>query len=119
MNSLSLPTLAGLIATPALIALGQILFKLASRTAGGADAAGLLGLARNPYLLTALVIYGFGTILWVYTLKSVPLNAAYPFMALSFCIVPLLAFWLLDEPMSWRAAAGVALIVAGLVVGRG
>jgi drug/metabolite transporter (DMT)-like permease len=119
VNGLSLPTLGGLILTPALIALGQILFKLASRDAGAADAAGLLGLARNPYLLAALVIYGGGTILWIYVLKAVPLNAAYPFMALSFCLVPALAFWLLGEPMSWRGAAGVALIVAGLVVGRG
>ena len=119
MNGLSLPTLAGLIATPALIALGQILFKLASRSAGEADAAGLLGLARNPYLLTALVIYGFGTILWVYTLKSVPLNAAYPFMALSFCIVPLLGYVWIGETVSLRHAAGMAMIMAGLLVTRG
>jgi drug/metabolite transporter (DMT)-like permease len=119
VNGLSLPTLGGLILTPALIALGQILFKLASRGAGEADAAGLIGLARNPYLIAALVIYGFGTILWIYVLKTVPLNAAYPFMALSFCLVPALGYALLGEAMSWRLAAGVALIVAGLVVGRG
>ena len=119
MSGLSLPTLGGLILTPALIALGQILFKLASRSAGGVDAAGLLGLARNPYLLAALVLYGFGTIAWIYVLKNVPLNAAYPFMALSFCLVPALAWGLLGEAVSWRSAAGVALIVAGLVVGRG
>ena len=119
MNGLSLPTLGGLLLTPALIALGQILFKLASRTAGDADAAGLLGLARNPYLLAALVIYGFGTIAWICVLKSVPLTVADPFMALSFCLVPVLGHALLGEAMSWRLAAGVALIVAGLVVGRG
>jgi drug/metabolite transporter (DMT)-like permease len=118
VNALSPPLLAGLIVTPALIALGQILFKLASANAGAADAAGLMALARNPYLITALAIYGIGTILWIYVLKAVPLNVAYPFMALSFCFVPALAWLTIGEAMAWRQAAGLALIVAGLVVTR-
>ena len=118
MTALSPALWGGLLVTPALIALGQILFKLASRGAGDADAAGLLALARNPYLLAALAIYGLGTLLWIYVLKSVPLNVAYPFMALSFCLVPLLAWLALGEAMSWRQGAGLALIVAGLVMTR-
>ena len=119
MTALSPALWGGLVVTPALIALGQILFKLASRGAGEADAAGLLGLARNPFLLAALVLYGLGTVLWVYVLKYVPLNVAYPFMALSFCLVPALAWLALGESMTWRQGAGLVLIVAGLVVTRG
>jgi drug/metabolite transporter (DMT)-like permease len=112
-------TLIGLIFTPMLIAVGQVLFKLASREVGEFSASGLLGLARNPYLLAALVIYGAGTVLWVFLLKHVPLNIAYPFMALSFCLVPALGYFWLGEPLSWRYAGGVALILAGLLVARG
>jgi len=109
---------AGLILTPALIASGQILFKLASRNAGSADAAGLLNLARDPYLIAALAIYGFGTILWIYILRSVPLVIAYPFMALSFCLVPALSYFVLGETISWRYGAGVGVILVGLFIAQ-
>ena len=116
LAALPWPVLTGLVLTPLMIAAGQVLFKLASARAGAADLSGLIGLAANPYLLAALVIYGLGTVIWVYVLKSVPLNFAYPFMALTFCVVPLLAWQFLSEPLSWKTAAGAALIMAGLLV---
>ncbi|NGO51262.1 EamA family transporter [Allomesorhizobium camelthorni] len=116
MNGLPLPVLAGLVFTPLLISAGQILFKLTSARAGGTDAAGLLAVLVDPYLIAAFAIYGIGTIVWVYVLKSVPLTVAYPFMALTFCAVPLLAWFLLGETLSLRYAIGAGLIIAGLLV---
>ena len=77
-----MPVIAGLILTPLLISAGQVLFKLTSVRTGGADIAGLLALLFDPYLIAAIVIYGVGTIVWIYVLKSVPLTVAYPFGAL-------------------------------------
>lgn len=119
MGALPFPVLAGLLLTPLLISAGQVLFKLTSRRAGDVDAAGLLALLTDPYLLVALAIYGFGTIVWVYVLKSVPLTVAYPFMALTFCAVPLLAWGFLGETLSLRYAFGAGLIIAGLLVVNG
>lgn len=116
LNDLPLSVLAGLVVTPAMIATGQVLFKLASDRTGGADLAGLAGLLTNPFLILALVIYGLGTIIWIYLLKSVPLSFAYPFMALTFCLVPLLAWYFLGEPLTWRKGFGTMLVMAGLVV---
>ncbi len=116
MTDLPLPVLAGLLLTPLLISAGQILFKLTSARAGAADAAGLIALLAEPYLIAALAIYGIGTIIWVYVLKSVPLTVAYPFMALTFCAVPVLAWGLLGETLSLRYVIGAALIIAGLLV---
>jgi drug/metabolite transporter (DMT)-like permease len=112
----SIPVLAGLILTPLLISAGQVLFKLTSARTGGADIASLFSLLVDPYLIAAFVIYGFGTIVWIYVLKSVPLTVAYPFMALTFCAVPLLAWSLLGEQLSIRYAIGALLIVGGLLV---
>lgn len=114
--SLPLPVILGLIVTPVFIAIGQVLFKLASRTTGNLDLGGLTALILNPWLLIALVIYGSGTIVWVYVLKSVPLNYAYPFMALTFCLVPLFAWLFLGEAVTWQLAIGTALVLAGLAV---
>jgi len=116
VNALPLPVLAGLVFTPLLISAGQILFKLTSARTGGADAAGLIAMLFDPYLIAAFAIYGIGTIIWVYVLKSVPLTVAYPFMALTFCAVPLLAWGLLGETLSLRYAFGAALIIGGLLV---
>lgn len=116
LASLPTPVVAGLLLTPVLISAGQVLFKLTSRRAGSADVSGLLGVLFDPYLIAALAIYGFGTLVWVYVLKFVPLVTAYPFMALTFCLVPLLAFGLLGESLSLRYGVGVGLIIAGLLV---
>lgn len=117
--AMPLPVLAGLVLTPIMISVGQVLFKLTSARAGSFDASGLLRLMVDPYLITAFAIYGLGTIVWVYVLKSIPLSVAYPFMALTFCAVPLLAWLLLGETLSLRYGLGSALIVAGLFIVNG
>lgn len=114
-GDLKIGTWVGLLFTPLLIAGGQVLFKLTSRQAGNLDAQGLMQLMLNPFLIAALVLYGAGTLIWIFVLKAVPLTIAYPFMALSFCAVPLLAHFLLGEPVSWRLALGTALIIAGML----
>ncbi|WP_313293352.1 EamA family transporter, partial [Rhizobium rhizoryzae] len=76
---------------------------------------GLLSLALNPILIAALILYGLGTIIWIYVLKSVPLTIAYSFMGLTFCFVPVLAQIFFGEPLSLRYAVGAFLIIAGLL----
>jgi drug/metabolite transporter (DMT)-like permease len=112
---MTLATLALTLATVLAIAGGQMLFKLgalASNTAG-ADVSLLVRYA-NAYLITAIVVYAVATALWVYVLKSVPLNIAYPFMGLAFVIVPLLGAVFLGEPVAARHLIGGAVIAAGI-----
>lgn len=116
MQVLPITVLLGLTLTPLLISVGQVLFKISSRTAEGGNVAGIVSLVFNPYLLVALIIYAGGTIIWVFVLKHVPLTQAYPFMALTFCAVPVLAWLLLGEALSIRYGLGVAMIIAGLLV---
>lgn len=101
----------------AVIAAGQLLFKIAS---------GLIDF-RRPFdeprglavLTVALALYGGATLLWVAALRHAPLGRVYPLMALSFVLVPLAAMFVLREQLSPQYWAGVALIVAGLaVIGR-
>ena len=60
-------------------------------------------------------IYAFGTIVWIFVLKQVPLTIAYSFMGLTFCFVPLLAQLFLGEALTLRYFLGVALIIGGMV----
>ncbi|OAP41615.1 transporter [Sinorhizobium glycinis] len=106
----------GLIFTPVLIATGQILFKLTSASTGGLNVQDLVSLATSPTLLVALLLYGLGTLIWIFTLKSVPLTLAYSFMALTFCLVPLFAAVFLGEALTLRYAIGAALIIGGMII---
>jgi len=99
------------------LASGQILFKLSAHRMRS-DLA-FWDLLRAPEFIGALVIYGFATIGWVSQLRTVNLSVAYPFMSLSFVVVPAASTILLHESIGPRYWLGVALIVAGLAVGGG
>ena len=96
----------------AAISTGQMLFK---HTAGILNSAtnGAWALL-NPYLISALVIYGGATIAWIYLLREVPLTIAYPLFALSFLFVPLLSTIIFREPFTLKMVLGSLFIVLGV-----
>jgi len=96
------------------IAIGQILFKQAARTLDPGN--GLIAMATNGWLLTAFVLYGGATLLWIYVLRTTPLSFAYPLFALAFIIVPLLSAFVFGEPVRLSYFVGGALIVAGVFI---
>jgi drug/metabolite transporter (DMT)-like permease len=97
-----------------IIAIGQLLFKLASISLN----------FRRPWadipslgiLVLAFALYGASSLLWVAALKHAPLSRLYPLMALSFVLVPLASQLVLREPLSPAYWAGSVLILVGLAV---
>jgi len=102
-----------IITTVMALSIGQVLFKAASSSLNFLGAEILYGLL-NIKLLAALMIYGFATIMWLYVLKTTPLRIAYPFMALAFLIVLVLANLFLGESMHWNTFAGAVIIGFGV-----
>jgi drug/metabolite transporter (DMT)-like permease len=98
-----------------LISAGQILFKYAANTSGDGRS-GLLGLLTNKFLIVAGVIYALATLLWVWQLKFVPLNRAYPIYAAAFVIVPVLSWLFFRERVGLQYGLGAAFIVIGVVL---
>lgn len=96
------------------IAVGQILFKLASHAIG--PQTNVLALISSPYLIGGGTLYVTATLAWIWLLSRMELSQAYPFMALSFVIVPLLSMVFLGEHVGYRYWFGIALIVAGIVL---
>lgn len=104
-------------ATVALIALGQILFKMtAQRLVGRPIQDALSDTAVLFPFAIALAIYGFATLLWIFALRELPLTRAYFLMSLSFLIVPAISAVVFSERFTPGYAVGGALIVAGVVV---
>lgn len=96
------------------IAIGQILFKL---TANSLAQTGSIFHGKTLVLLfSALALYGLTTLLWIYVLQKGNLGRIYPIMALSFVIVPILSHFLLGERFNPQYAAGVALLIGGIIM---
>jgi multidrug transporter EmrE-like cation transporter len=106
-------TYALLAAFAALLAVGQLLFKKAA-LAGAGEA--LPWAFINRWIFLAILLYGAATLIWTWVLRTTPLSVAYPFAALAFVLVPLLAAAVYGEPLTARVLMGAALIVAGIVV---
>lgn len=96
------------------ISIGQILFKKAA--AGFEAPLTWRSFVLNGWLIASLALYGFTTLGWVWILRNVPLSLAYPFMALAFLFVPLIAWMALGEPLHWKTFAGGLLILAGIAL---
>jgi drug/metabolite transporter (DMT)-like permease len=96
------------------IAIGQILFKLTAVSINKAGTA----IALPPALLffAACSIYAITSVGWVYVLRSEELSKAYPTMALSFVIVPLLSHFFFGEKFTPLFLFGTVCIVMGIGV---
>jgi undecaprenyl phosphate-alpha-L-ara4N flippase subunit ArnE len=112
---MSLAQLSPIVLTVIALSAGQVLFKMAA-TGFDFSAAGFIRSLLNVKLIIALVVYFFATFMWLFVLKATPLRVAYPFTALAFFIVPVLAHFLLEESINWNTFTGAALIAIGIWV---
>ncbi len=102
------------LASVVMIAGGQLLFKLlGARIQAGVPYLDpkLIGIAVG-----AVAVYGLATVLWIHVLRTLPLTKAYPFMALSFVLVPLGGILFFSESVRLPYALGITLIVAGVIL---
>ena len=109
-----------IIASVILAATGQVLMKLGMGAVGsGGFGATIATGFTEPVVLLGLTCYAASTVSWLIVLSRVPLSVAYPFGALSYGAVVLVAL-ATGEHVSVLRWLGVALIVAGirLVSGR-
>jgi len=111
------PADIGLCAAFALcLPVGQVMFKWAALRHGALQGPLVLRLARNWRLAAAGAWYGATALFWFFILTRTPLTQAYPFSILGSALVPVAAWLAFKEPLSWRFAAGYALILTGFAV---
>ena len=102
---------------------GQLVIKWQVLAAGAfPEAPGdrMLFLARlliNPWIISALAAALVAAVIWMAVLTKLDLSHAYPFLSTIFVLVPLASVLLFGEPMTTLKGVGMALIVAGIVIG--
>lgn len=76
------------------------------------------GAAWIGWLPAGILCYGLSMLCWLFALRSLPLNRAYPLLSLSYVLVCALAILLplFDERLNAGKLLGMALIILGLLV---
>jgi drug/metabolite transporter (DMT)-like permease len=118
MKATALALSATLIAT-----LGQLLLKSGMRQVGPVSRADLsnplpllLTVFSNPLILIAIPLYVAGFLTWLIVLSKLDLSYAYPFLAVTYVLVPLLSCLFLGENVPMLRWIGIAVICIGLVL---
>jgi drug/metabolite transporter (DMT)-like permease len=76
----------------------------------------LISLLFDPYIFSGIVAAFFASLAWMAAMTRFDLSNAYPFMALNFVFVVLLAALLFGETLSTLKLFGIFLICLGTVV---
>lgn len=80
----------------------------------------MLFLARlliNPWIISALVAALAAAVTWMAAMTKLDLSHAYPLLSTVFVLVPLFSVLLFNEPVTTPKVIGLALIVAGIIIG--
>ena len=90
-------------------AFGQIAFKLSSKKIK------LKNIFKNKFLFVGLSLYGFGTILFIVSLKGGELTVLYPLVSTSYIWTIFLANYYLKEKITINKLFGILLTMIGLL----
>ena len=111
-----------ILATIACTVYGQLILKWRIATMGPlpTNVVGkisfLISLLFDPLIASGFAAALVASFAWMAAMTKFELSHAYPFMSMNFVFVFLLSGWLLNEPITFQKAVGVALIVLGTMV---
>lgn len=76
----------------------------------------LVRMFREPVVWGGLALFGISALFWMAALSKASLSFAYPFAALTYVLILVFDWAVLKEPVVALRWAGVAFIIAGLVL---
>jgi drug/metabolite transporter (DMT)-like permease len=109
-------------ATIALTVVAQIIVKWQVIAQGALPASTegrftfIVELLMRPWTIVAMLLTFGAAVAWMLAMTRLRLSLTYPFLSLTFPLVMLASTIVLGEPVSWRAAAGTLVIIAGLAL---
>jgi len=102
-------------------ALAQILLKAGMKNFSNIDLKNnitqtVLSISLNPYIISGFISYGISIILWLWVLSKVDVSLAYPFQALGYIIVTILAWLVFQENINLIRIIALIFITLGLII---
>jgi len=80
------------------------------------DISQFLKIAFNPWIFSGMLLHIAALVVWLWALSRVDISFAYPFLALGYVIVGIMAWLWLGESITLARIMGMLLIIAGLAV---
>ena len=102
-------------------ALAQILLKAGMKTFNNIDLKDnlmqtFISISLNPYIIFGFIAYGISIILWLWVLSKVDVSLAYPFQALGYIVVTILAWLIFQENINLTRIIALIFISLGLII---
>ncbi|MDE2120072.1 MAG: EamA family transporter [Betaproteobacteria bacterium] len=117
------PVAFALVLTGVLLnATAQLLIKAGAATAGqfsftaGQILRAGLHFATQWQILAGLACYAISVVVWILALTRVQVSIAYPMLSLGYVVTAFAAWWLFGESLTPQKLAGIAIIIAGVVL---
>jgi uncharacterized membrane protein len=76
----------------------------------------LIKITFDPYIFSSYLAAFVAGLAWMAALAKFDLSFAYPFMSLSFVVVLIFSYLLLNEPLTISKVLGMVLIAIGVVI---
>tara|TARA_B110001454_G_C12567981_1_gene370617 strand:+ start:404 stop:781 length:378 start_codon:yes stop_codon:yes gene_type:complete len=110
-----------IISSVLLNAFAQILLKAGMKQFGNIDLKNniintCISIAFNPYIISGFIAYGVSILLWLWVLSKVDVSLAYPFQALGYIVVTILAWIIFQENISYIRIIALMFITIGLII---
>lgn len=120
---MSLKTAALILMSVILATVGQLTLKTGMARVGyvGTERLGrpfqlLADVATTWQVLVGLTLFVMSAVSWLIVLSRVPLSLAYPFVGITYVLLPLFGKFVLKEHVPALRWLGVALVVAGVIL---
>lgn len=102
-------------------ALAQILLKAGMKNFSNIDLKNnviqtFISIAINPYIICGFISYGISILLWLWVLSKVDVSYAYPFQALGYIVVTILAWLIFQENINLTRIIALIFITLGLII---
>ncbi|UTP39148.1 hypothetical protein M9M90_18290 [Phenylobacterium sp. LH3H17] len=95
---------------------GQLLFKAGAIYSARIEGPFYMKVLLNYPLIGAFAWYALTSLFWFYVLTRVPLSQAYTFSLIGSALVPIAAWAIFKEPVSWPMAFGYVLMLGGFLI---
>lgn len=77
----------------------------------------VITLLQNPWVISGFISAFLAAVSWMLALSRFPLSYAYPFMSLSFVLIPLFSALLFKEVIRLPQLIGLFFVVCGVIIG--
>jgi multidrug transporter EmrE-like cation transporter len=104
-----------LLAGQVMITAAEVLLKKGATASGEAEVLGITALGSGTTWL-GILFYTLSFIIWLHALRLLPLTQAYALASIVHVLVPTAAWLFLNEIISVTRAAGIALVLCGVVL---